>query len=53
MQLPIVEILKAPADAPLELVAAAGAFNFGFSLVFTIGVLLLPLVLAIRLVQRS
>lgn len=53
MQLPIVHVLSVPADAPLHLVAAAEAFNFGFSLVITIGVSLLPLVLAIRLVQRS
>jgi hypothetical protein len=53
MQLPIVNILNVSPDAPLELVAAAQAFNFGFSLVLTVGVILLPLVLAIRLVQRS
>lgn len=53
MQLPIVHVLSVPADAPLELVAAVEAFNFAFSLVITIGVALLPIVLAIRLVQRS
>lgn len=53
MQLPIFTVLNVPANAPLELVAAVQAFNFGFSLVITIGVSLLPLVLAIRLVQRS
>lgn len=53
MQLLVVHVLNVPPDAPLELLAAAQAFNFGFSLVLTIGVALLPLVLAIRLVQRS
>ena len=53
MQLPIVSVLNVPPDAAPELVAAAAAFNFGFSLVITIGVALLPIVLAIRLVQRS
>ena len=53
MQLPIVHVLNVPANAPPELLAAAEAFNFAFSLVITIGVSLLPIVLAIRLVQRS
>lgn len=53
MPLKIIPILNVPADAPLELVALAETFNLAFSLTLTVGVILLPLVLAIRLVQRS
>lgn len=45
--------LVADPTATLELIAFVEAFNFSFDVVMTMGVALLPIVAAMRLVQRT